>query len=49
MNSINFLVLVYSDNEGNTYEQMANDLVECGTLVHPETGDDLELTGYYVL
>jgi hypothetical protein len=41
------LVLVYKSEDGQTYEQFACDLPSAGTLIDPETGDDMELVGWY--
>ena len=38
--------LVYRDEYGTLYEQSWTDLQESGTLIDPETGDDLELIGW---
>ena len=35
--------LVYTDSAGNTHRQSWRDLEESGTLIDPETGDDMEL------
>ena len=42
------LTLVYADDEGWLYRQPAGDITEVGTLIHPDTGDDLTLVGYEV-
>ena len=39
------VVLLYEDNEGNLYEQPLTDLVEVGTLIDPESGEDLQVVG----
>lgn len=38
------IVLIYTNQDGNTYEQPLSDIQYSGTLIHPDTGDDLELT-----
>lgn len=38
--------LVYRDSEGNLHEQPWQDVVEVGTLIDPETGDDMEIVGW---
>jgi hypothetical protein len=37
--------LVYRDSVGNLHEQPVVDVVEVGTLIDPETGDDMEIIG----
>ena len=46
MNDINSLVLIYQNENGDRFEQCASDLVYSGTLIDPETGDDLDLVGW---
>lgn len=46
MNKIANLILIYEDTNGTKYEQPAIDLTDIGTLIDPETGEDLELIGY---
>jgi hypothetical protein len=41
------VTLLYKDKMDNLYEQPASDLVECGTLIDPEDGEDLMLIGIY--
>lgn len=43
------VTLVYIDDSGNEHEQPLEDLQECGTLVDPESGDDMTLLGVRVL
>jgi hypothetical protein len=38
--------LVYTDRNGDKNYQHWRDLVECGTLIDPVTGDDMELVGW---
>ena len=46
MNDIESLVLIYQNENGNRFEQRASDLPYSGTLIDPETGDDLDLIGW---
>ena len=34
---------IYVDSEGNEYEQPISDITEAGTLIDPETDDDMEI------
>ena len=38
--------LVYADSEGGHHYQPWQDLEESGTLINPETGDDMEMVGW---
>lgn len=38
--------LVYVDGEGNRHYQPVSDVPDAGTLIDPETGDDMELIGW---
>lgn len=38
--------LVYQDDAGNQHHQPWQDLPEVGTLIDPETGEDMPLTGW---
>lgn len=49
MNDIRKLVLIYRDEAGDFYEQPATDLVEVGTLINPETDEDMALVGWRVV
>lgn len=40
------MFLVYRDEEGILHTQHWSDLVEVGTLINPDTGDDMELIGW---
>lgn len=40
--------LVYLDKEGKKYYQHWDDLQESGTLINPETGEDLKLIGWAI-
>lgn len=42
------VTLVYKDEDGKEYEQPLNDVFYSGTLIDPETGDDLELVRAYI-
>ena len=46
MNDPKNIVLIYADERGDKREQPLSDIVECGTLIDPETGDDLSLIGW---
>jgi hypothetical protein len=37
--------LVYRDSVGTLHRQMVADVAEFGTLIDPETGDDMEIIG----
>lgn len=39
------ITLVYISEDGQLYYQNVSDLPDSGTLIDPETGDDLELLG----
>lgn len=38
--------LVYLDTEGDEHYQPWEDLVEAGTLIDPQTGEDMEMVGW---
>ncbi len=40
------LFLVYVSEEGETFTQSIFDLNEAGTLIDPETGDDMVIVGW---
>ena len=40
--------LVYQDSSGNLHSQPWSDLVESGTLIDPDTGDDMPIIGWMV-
>ncbi|PDQ35501.1 MAG: hypothetical protein B5766_05395 [Candidatus Lumbricidophila eiseniae] len=46
MNNISQIVLIYKNDDDDTFEQPLSDLQTAGTLTDPETGDDLELIGW---
>lgn len=35
--------LIYVDSQGNKHAQFVCDLVETGTLIDPDTGDDMDI------
>ena len=45
MYNIEDIVLIYVDSEGRTHEQVLADVFEVGTLIDPETGDDMFALG----
>ena len=38
--------IVYTDEKGHLYDQPLSDLPDVGTLIDPNTGDDMEIVGY---
>lgn len=38
--------IVYTDENGCLYDQPLSDLPDVGTLIDPDTGDDMEIVGY---
>ena len=46
MNPLADIVLIYTAPDGEVFEQPLSDITTSGTLIDPETGDDLELTGW---
>lgn len=46
MHSNDDMWLVYIDSEGNYHAQPWQDMDSVGTLIDPETGDDMELIGW---
>lgn len=40
------MYLVYKSGDGEHHYQHYSDLSACGTLIDPETGDDLEIVGW---
>lgn len=40
------MFIVYTDSEKRLYEQPLRDLPDSGTLIDPDTGDDMEIIGY---
>lgn len=41
------MFLVYQDSEGRQFSQHWEDLTNMGTLIDPETGEDMELVGWH--
>lgn len=42
------LQIIYTDEKGCLYTQPLSDLPDSGTLVDPDTGDDMEIVGYTI-
>lgn len=42
------LRIIYTDEKGCLYTQPLSDLPDSGTLVDPDTGDDMEIVGYTI-
>ena len=40
--------IIYTDEKGCLYTQPLSDLPDSGTLVDPDTGDDMEIVGYTI-
>ena len=40
------MLIVYTDDQKYLYEQPLSDLPDVGTLIDPDTGDDMEIVGY---
>lgn len=40
--------LVYEDEQGNKHYQMWQDLTDVGTLIDPESGEDMPLIGWAI-
>lgn len=40
------MLIVYTDDKKCLYEQPLSDLPDVGTLIDPDTGDDMEIIGY---
>ena len=40
------MFLIYRDETGEEHYQPWQDIVSSGTLIDPETGDDMELIGW---
>lgn len=47
MHNTSTMHLIYQNPKGQEFSQHWRDLTEMGTLVDPETGDDLELVGWH--
>lgn len=43
------LQIIYTDDKGCLYTQPLSDLPDSGTLVDPDTGDDMEIVGYTIV
>lgn len=48
MHDIEDIVLIYVDSEGREHRQVLADVFEVGTLIDPETGDDMVAIGAVV-
>lgn len=49
MHPISKLTLVYRGDSGDLYiTQPGADIMYSGTLIDPDTGDDMELIGFYI-
>lgn len=46
MRALAQIILMYTAPDGTVYEQPLTDITTAGTLIDPETGDDMELTGW---
>ena len=44
--SLDSMHIVYTDEKGHLYDQSLSDLPDVGTLIDPDTGDDMEIVGY---
>ena len=42
------MYLVYIDNEGNKHYQHWQDIEDVGTLIDPDTGNDMRMIGWTV-
>ena len=42
------LQIIYTDDRGCLYTQPLSDLPDSGTLVDPDTGDDMPIVGYTI-
>lgn len=40
------MLIVYTDEQKRLYDQPLSDLPDVGTLIDPDTGDDMEIVGY---
>lgn len=43
---LNSMLIVYTDDQKCLYEQPLSDLPDVGTLIDPDTGDDMTIVGY---
>lgn len=46
LTNIGPMFLIYIDSEGNHHYQPWQDVVVVGTLIDPETGDDMDILGW---
>lgn len=44
--NLDSMIIVYTDENGHLYDQLLSDLPDVGTLIDPDTGDDMEIVGY---
>lgn len=44
--NLDSMLIVYTDDQKCLYEQPLRDLPDVGTLIDPDTGDDMEIVGY---
>lgn len=44
--NLDSMLIVYTDDQKCLYEQPLSDLPDVGTLIDPDTGDDMEIVGY---
>lgn len=44
--NLDSMIIVYTDEKGCLYDQPLSDLTDVGTLIDPDTGDDMEIVGY---
>lgn len=44
--NLDSMIIVYTDEKGCLYDQPLSDLPDVGTLIDPDTGDDMEIVGY---
>lgn len=48
MRELSEVILQYTAEDGAIHEQPLTDVATAGTLIDPETGDDMELTGWRI-
>lgn len=44
--NLNSMIIVYTDENGCLYDQPLGDLPDVGTLIDPDSGDDMGIVGY---
>lgn len=44
--NLDSMYIVYTDEQKRLYDQPLSDLPDVGTLIDPDTGDDMEIVGY---